>query len=143
MRSRMEDDGVEGWDVEVVRARARAAEKHFITVTGARKATTAQNMGGFDCVLNGEPIDIKSIEPHHAYVLGISSPRRPEVLTAVVQANDDGTYTILGFILGFQWDRGAPVGTRECWYAIRSKIVQSPTWTSLESEWRRRTDEER
>lgn len=142
MRSRMQDDGMEEWDVAWARARAAKAEDHFIAVTGARRATEAENIAGWDCVLDGERIDVKSIEPHHAYVLGTSSPQRPTVRFAVVEVDETGHERIVGYVLGFQLEWGAPFGTRPCWYAKRSQIVASPTWTALESAWRRRIDEE-
>lgn len=128
MRSRMEDDGMDDWDVAWTRARAQKAEDYFIDVTGARRATTAENMAGWDAVLDGERIDVKSVEPHHVYVLGNSSAQRPVVRSVVVEVTEDGRCRILGYILSFQWEWGAPFGTRMCWYAKRSQIVAS-TWT--------------
>lgn len=142
MRSRMEDEGVGAFDVAMVRSRANAAEDYFIEVTGARRATTSENIAGWDCVLEGHRIDIKSIERHHVYVLGASSPLRPRVTSVVVEVDDKGRSTILGYIEPWQWQRGAVIGTKECWYVPRSMIIRSARFDELQAAWRRKTDEE-
>ena len=143
--TRMIDNGLSPEEVGRHRDRDRLAERYFMTVTDASPATPDQDMiGRWDCRLSEERLDVKSIAPRYRFVLGPSELERPPIYRApVVEVSAEGNCRILGYLTTFQWTYGRPLPEwLPCWYALRSQVIESPTWTSLQAAWRAKTDEE-